>query len=130
MVKAHTVRQAGHPESWLCSIFANLTDDRVTVLRDAWLASMVLCGQANRLAERTTYNRTRRLVLGIAADEAEATPPPHAPRAPPWRAAYSVHFTGICTRSRGLAGYTLWPALAPDPRSPPRAQAARRRGTT
>ena len=72
MAKAHTMQQAGHPESWLCSIFANLSVELAAALRDAWLASMILRRQANRLAERSAYNRMRSALLG-AVDEAEVT---------------------------------------------------------
>jgi hypothetical protein len=61
------MRQAGHPESWLCSIFAHLSDDLAAALRDAWLASMVLRREASRLAERSAHNQTRRAVAAAAA---------------------------------------------------------------
>ena len=60
LVNAHTMCQTGHSEWWMCSIFANLTDDLAAALRDAWLASMIYGRQANRLAEHSANNRTRR----------------------------------------------------------------------
>jgi hypothetical protein len=66
--KTSILWQAGHPESWLCSIFANLTDDLAAALRDAWLASMILLSEANLMAERSTYNRMRRVVASVIDD--------------------------------------------------------------
>jgi hypothetical protein len=66
------MRQAGHPELWLCSIFANLTDDLAAALRDAWFSSMILRRQATHQAENSAYNRMRRALVG-AVDEAEVT---------------------------------------------------------
>ena len=73
MVNAHTICQAGHPESWLCSIFANLTDDLAAALRDAWLTSMILRRQATGLAEGSTYNRMCHVLSSSAIHEAEVT---------------------------------------------------------
>jgi hypothetical protein len=68
LAKTSILWQAGHPESWLCSIFANLTDDLATALRDAWLASMILLSEANLMAERSTFNRMRRAVASAIDD--------------------------------------------------------------
>ena len=72
MTNAYIKLQVGYPESWLCSIFTNLTDDLAAALRDAWLACMILRRQATRLAERSACNRMRRALVA-ADDEAEVT---------------------------------------------------------
>jgi hypothetical protein len=64
--------QAGHSEEWLCSIFANLTEDLEIALRSAWHATMIVHYQSMRQAEGSLHNRMRQAfatVLGHAADE-------------------------------------------------------------
>jgi hypothetical protein len=64
--------QAGHSEEWLCSIFANLTEDLEIALRSAWLATMIVHCQSMRQADRSLHTHMRQAfatVLGHAADE-------------------------------------------------------------
>ena len=70
--------QAGHSESFLCSIFANLTADLAEALRDAWLASMIGHRQSMRLAEGSAHNRTRQALASVLKfkDDAEVSPLP------------------------------------------------------
>ncbi len=64
--------QAGHSEAFLCSVFANLTDELVGALRDAWLAMMVAQRRAMRRAEDSPHNRARGAigrVLGLQEED-------------------------------------------------------------
>ncbi len=72
------MRQAGHSESFLCSIFANLTPDLAEALRDAWLASMIAHRQSMRLAEGSAHNRTRKALASVlkVKEDAEVLPSP------------------------------------------------------
>jgi hypothetical protein len=70
--KHRTALQAGHSEEWLCSIFANLTEDLEIALRSAWHATMIVHYQSMRQANVSLHTYMRQAfakVIGHAADE-------------------------------------------------------------
>ena len=48
--------QLGYPEEWLCSIFANLTQDLSLALRTAWLSMMIIHKRKMCQAELTEHS--------------------------------------------------------------------------
>lgn len=56
--------QEGHPECHLCNIVVSLPDELSSIIRDAWIASMVIQRQSQLIAQDSPYNRLRdRLLL-------------------------------------------------------------------
>jgi hypothetical protein len=56
----------GYSEDWLCSIFANLTEDLYVALRAAWLSGMIVHKYRMLQAEQSDLCRIRASMCGNA----------------------------------------------------------------
>jgi hypothetical protein len=70
-LKPWNALQEGHSEEWLCSIFANLTEDLEIALQAAWHATMVVHNQCMRQADCGMNSFPRQAIAKMLGCEVE-----------------------------------------------------------